>query len=645
MKRTHSQNNNALETKSKKLRKGTQSCWECKRRKMRCAFASPSDTICVACERRGTLCVSQEVAEKEPPVGGGGGQPIEEKLSRIGELLEQCTRMFARGGGAVEHNGQCPSPKSLVRPALVSSYTPLDLRGDSLRLAPSSQLEVERALASAWPEKIDVDSIIQLKVHPFQVIRAINCARDFQPSYQDQTISVAPGKALQLPPEGTHPVIVARKLLTLALFLQCARPSTARFHGIMTRAVEAARYLVTSRDDLVGSIEGIECLMMEATFENNAGNLRRAWLAARRAMAMAQIIGLEERAMPSTTASFERCTSEPSIDPKHMWFRLIQTDRFLSLMSGLPQGSSTDTFTDAEALQPCSPVQRLQRIHCTAAGRLLQRQKGRNSAIDVRETDRLLQTAAECVPAQWWLVPNLDDGADETLEEIPRMMDQMTHYHLIVQLHLPRAMSEGNDDCSHSTLSAINASREVMLRYIAVKKASKGEDQRYCSSLDSLAFVSSVCLCWVHIRYSIQDSSYGFGHQRYGDRAMVGWLVDDLRRRERNHVSAQMLVTLERLLEINSDVTSCFCKYTTMVQPGTVCDRVVGCGGRLSDDDNSTLHIYIPCLGEVTIQRSEMPGNSPWILPDLPDLVPAGHDESSLDLMTFLQDSAGIINM
>jgi hypothetical protein len=413
----------------------------------------------------------------------------------------------------------------------------------------------------------------------------------------------------------------------------------------MTRAVEAARYLVTSRDDLVGSIEGIECLMMEATFENNAGNLRRAWLAARRAMAMAQIIGLEERVMPSTTANFEWCTFESSIDPMHMWFRLIQTDRFLSLMSGLPQGTGTDSFTDAEALQPCSPVQRLQRIHCTAAGRLLQRKKGRNNAIDVREIDRLLETAAECVPAQWWLVPNLDGDADETLEEISRMMDQITHYHLIVQLHLPRAMSEENDDCLHSTLSAINASREVMLRYIAVKKASKGEEQRYCSSLDSLAFVSSVCLCWLHITYSNQDSPYGFGHQRYGDQAMVGWLVDELRCRERNHASAQMIVTLERLLEINADVTSSCCRYSTVVQPGTVGDRVVGCGGRLSDDD-STLHIYIPCLGEVTIQRSETtPGNSPWILPDLPDLAPAGHDESSMDLMAFLQDSAGIINM
>jgi hypothetical protein len=128
MERTHSQNNNAppKEAKQKKLRKGTQSCWECKRRKMRCAFASPSDAICVACERRGTLCASQEVAEKEPPVGGD--QPIGEKLSRIGELLEQCTRMIARGGGAVD-NSRCLSPKNLVRQydgsAFVSSYTSL----------------------------------------------------------------------------------------------------------------------------------------------------------------------------------------------------------------------------------------------------------------------------------------------------------------------------------------------------------------------------------------------------------------------------------------------------------------------------------------------------------------------------------------
>ncbi|CRG87172.1 hypothetical protein PISL3812_04189 [Talaromyces islandicus] len=642
MKRAHCQNNDlAAESKTKKPRKGTQSCWECKRRKMRCAFASPSGAICVACERRGTSCVSQEAAQqKQDSTPVAGGQPIGEKLNRIGELLEQCARMIARRGGAEDIDGggqRCLSPKRLARAcdgtALFPRYTSPDLLGGSLRIAQPSQLELERALVGVWPEKVDVDSIVKLKVHPFQVVRAVNCARDFHPSHQDQTISVAPGKALQLPPEGTHPVIVARKLLTLALFLQCARPSTAKFDSIMTRAVEAARYLVTSRDDLVGSLEGIECLLMEATFENNAGNLRRAWLATRRAMATAQMIGLEEKTMPSA-ASAECCTSDESpLDPEHMWFRLIQTDRFLSLMSGLPQGTGADSFTDAETMQACSPVQRLQRIHCTASGRLLQRGKGRNSATDMWEIDRLLQNASECVPTQWWLVPQLDGGPDETFEEISRMMDQMTHYHLIVQLHLPWAMSGENDVCLHSTLSAINASREVMVRYMAVQKGSKGGEKRYCSSLDSLAFVSSVCLCWVHIKYSNQDPS-GWGHQRYGDRAIVEWFVENLRRhRERNHVSAQLLATLERLLDIQLDGST----YSTVLQPDAGGERVVGCGGRVSDDN--VLHIHIPCLGEVIIQRSD---NSRWTLPEpfpsLPDMTLAG-DESSLDLMAFLQDS------
>lgn len=135
MKRTHSQKSNPRpeEAKPKKPRKGTQSCWECKRRKMRCAFASPSDAICVACERRGTSCVSQDVAEVEELMPDGGrDQPIGEKLNRIGELLEQCTRMIARRGGGAEGNDggqQYLSPKSFARScdgsALVSSCTPL----------------------------------------------------------------------------------------------------------------------------------------------------------------------------------------------------------------------------------------------------------------------------------------------------------------------------------------------------------------------------------------------------------------------------------------------------------------------------------------------------------------------------------------
>lgn len=49
--------------KRRKVRKGTRSCWECRRRKMKCIFSSPADTICVSCERRGAKCVDQQFPE------------------------------------------------------------------------------------------------------------------------------------------------------------------------------------------------------------------------------------------------------------------------------------------------------------------------------------------------------------------------------------------------------------------------------------------------------------------------------------------------------------------------------------------------------------------------------------------------------
>jgi hypothetical protein len=46
--------------KRRKIRKGTQSCWECKRRKIRCTFATPSESVCDGCRSRRVKCLGQE---------------------------------------------------------------------------------------------------------------------------------------------------------------------------------------------------------------------------------------------------------------------------------------------------------------------------------------------------------------------------------------------------------------------------------------------------------------------------------------------------------------------------------------------------------------------------------------------------------
>lgn len=73
--------------KRRKVRKGTQSCWECRRRKVRCVFNVPTNPSCDNCKRRKAICISQEDADG--PMPSAGIVPIESRLHRVEELIEQ----------------------------------------------------------------------------------------------------------------------------------------------------------------------------------------------------------------------------------------------------------------------------------------------------------------------------------------------------------------------------------------------------------------------------------------------------------------------------------------------------------------------------------------------------------------------------
>jgi len=75
------------DSKRRKLRKGTRSCWDCKRRKVKCTFKSTTDTVCISCRRRGVACVSQEHPEEESYAEDNRGQ-LFDRVVRVETLLE-----------------------------------------------------------------------------------------------------------------------------------------------------------------------------------------------------------------------------------------------------------------------------------------------------------------------------------------------------------------------------------------------------------------------------------------------------------------------------------------------------------------------------------------------------------------------------
>lgn len=76
-----------ISAKRRKVRKGTQSCWECKRRKIRCIFASSEDVTCIGRQRRRAPCVSQEMPEDLSPAKIGN-RHLGERIARVEDFMK-----------------------------------------------------------------------------------------------------------------------------------------------------------------------------------------------------------------------------------------------------------------------------------------------------------------------------------------------------------------------------------------------------------------------------------------------------------------------------------------------------------------------------------------------------------------------------
>lgn len=150
-------------------------------------------------------------------------------------------------------------------------------------------------------------------------------------------------------PSTAHPVLFAKRLVDLALCLQQLNPSSAsserlslQLYGSIGDA--ARRFLslasghVLSRDCLVASQDGLEALMPQERYHITIGEIHTAWIIHRCVSKVASLTGLPRLA--ETTGG----------QAESVWFRIIYTDRFLSLMLGLPLKITDSSFANADRL-------------------------------------------------------------------------------------------------------------------------------------------------------------------------------------------------------------------------------------------------------------------------------------------------------
>lgn len=186
-----------------------------------------------------------------------------------------------------------------------TTHTPAE-QGENERLS--------RFLHEVLPSPEDTERICTASHHPSILSHEI---MTMPYTTLDQKGLKTPVSLLEIPKPNLHPVLISRHMLLLASFLQHLRPDlheeikglSESPRAMMERLADLAIGRVTTNDQILGSIEVLECVMIESVYQANIGSLRRSWVACRRAMSIAQLMGINRPALSLYAAS----TGSPTV--------------------------------------------------------------------------------------------------------------------------------------------------------------------------------------------------------------------------------------------------------------------------------------------------------------------------------------------
>ncbi|OJJ95812.1 hypothetical protein ASPACDRAFT_55070 [Aspergillus aculeatus ATCC 16872] len=491
--------------KRRKVRKGTHCCRECRRRKVKCTFAAPDDDSCISCGRRGTKCVSQFALQ---------------------------------------------SPDLLLTPG-ISPHS--DRARTALQTTRHSK--ITQALLRALPSPSEVEILLG-KVSRLSTLCYQSGFKLNSSSRQDLPLEQIAIPSLQHPE--AHPVLLARQMLLLAAALQHISPTEVisgldqHHHVIMEDLAESAIAMVTTNDCLMGTLEGLENIILEGFFHIDSGNIRRAWLAIRRAVTTAQLLGLHQPGQ----YRFKKINDKNDLDPNVMWICIISMERVLSLLLGLP---TSTVGTTSGRKSPSQTSGNLSSLIMQITARILERNQVRvpqQAQEMTRDIDRELIRMTEQLPSSFWqplAFAGLEVDSVEAFCETRRAWDHMCYYTVVNQLHLPYMLCQSQSaDVVYSGIACANASREILTREIAIRTFNP--ITACCRIGDFMALIAGMTLILAHLASHGQtEVNRLLAHQRSSDRATVERALECMQSMSELHedvLAAECAALLKDLLSI-----------------------------------------------------------------------------------------------
>ena len=204
-----------------------------------------------------------------------------------------------------------------------------------------------------------------------------------------------PTALFTIPFANSHPVLLARKLLQLSLCIQQLDTSFDRSCLSLGFCPEDARdkyfnlasSTVTCHDELLDSLEGLECLLYEGVYLVNSGNLRRSLLCLRRASTLAQFMDMHHKTPSRRIKQHDPLTR---VSGHFTWEHIAYLERYISLLLGLSSSITGPKFLLMKSL-PIKPIRNgWRRLRLTFVTTLSAETSGETSALSLLGPSTLL---------------------------------------------------------------------------------------------------------------------------------------------------------------------------------------------------------------------------------------------------------------
>lgn len=528
------------------MRKGTKSCLECRRRKIKCNFEPGRTAVCNECYARGSTCIDQEHADVQAlnqPISDQSSYSLRERVSQLEDLVKQVLNRLPEKASQTD----APSlPTDAAKSHLDAQAAEVlkSLKSSLHRAEP--QLEEESALLpggvrhDAPALSLFDNDVITRKQSEHVVSRAqynknkalLDALRQLLPSLNDLEIILVNSHEWwtiwrQMFPEITDsrcetikdsvshslrsekPAEVAKIMLCIALgvhqlpldFDWSSLDTKEEPAELMARYISTVDRLITSDDEIAATLEGIECMMLEAKHHINMGRPRRAWLLFHRGIAFAQLLGFHRlAAQPDKSSILYR-------RQVNLWCHLVMGDRYLSLMLGLPYSvgeAYVAPYTYQAELSPAVSTE----SYAMRMVPIITKINDRNQAVVAMgysatlRMDQELEELHNSQDDEWWstdLTPDLPPQ-----RYFDRLQAQFFHHQTKLLLHMPFMLrSSTNTRYQYSHLAALEASREMIRVYSALRN-NTSVGPFICKLVDFQTFTAAMLLLLNLCGYSHQ---------------------------------------------------------------------------------------------------------------------------------------------